>query len=200
MSELRRMAMCKWLGLIMLSTWGLLSLDFMWATGHSREKVLARKQRRHVLYVVLFTAEQAKAQDEKALLLKRELPALPPAYARDAKQLADAIKSASITTIRVNRRGDAQAAKQLGRLEQDVAGKLGSYDREWLTMQLEFKKLSADDQAVLQEHPVFLSMKELIAKLQSGGSADVDITSFRLDLSRQAASILQLVEAAGVLK
>ena len=100
----------------------------------------------------------------------------------------------------MNRRGDAQGAKQLGRLEQDVAGKLGSYDRDWLTMQLEFKKLSADDQAVLQEHPVFLSMKELVAKLQSGGSADVDITSFRLDLSRQAASILQLVEAAGVLK
>ena len=185
----------------MLSTWGLLSLDFMWATGHSREMmVLARKQRRHVLYVALLTAEQAKAQDEKAMLLKRELPALPPAYARDAKQLADAIKSAAITTIRVNRRGDAQGAKQLGRLEQDVAGKLGSYDRDWLTMQLEFKKLSADDQAVLQEHPVFLSMKELVAKLQSGGSADVDITSFRLDLSRQAASILQLVEAAGVLK
>ena len=100
----------------------------------------------------------------------------------------------------MNRRGDAGAAKQLRGLERDVADKLTAYDRDWLTTQLEFKKLKADDQAVLQEHPVFISMKELVAKLQSGGSDDTDMTSFRIDLSRQATSVVRLVESAGVSK
>ena len=136
---------------------------------------------------------------EKEKLFQRELPPLPKDFARDARQLAEAIKNAAITTVRVNRRGDEGAAKQLRSLEQDVADKMRSYERDWLTAQLEFAKLKADDQATLQEHPVFLSMKELVAALQSGGAADVDMTSFRMDLSRQATSIVQLVQNAGVI-
>ena len=41
-------------------------------------------------------------------------------------------------------------------------------------------------------------MRELVAALQSGGSPDLDMTSFRLDLSRKSTAIVQLIESAGV--
>mmetsp|Transcript_30711 Transcript_30711/g.57506 ORF Transcript_30711/g.57506 Transcript_30711/m.57506 type:complete len:200 (+) Transcript_30711:35-634(+) len=142
--------------------------------------------------------QPAKAQSEDDFRLRREVPPLPGNYARDVASVADVIKTAAITTVRVNRRGDGEAAKQLRGLERQVEAKVKAYERDWLTTQQELRKLAAEDQYKLPEHPVFISMKDLIAKLQSGGSADLDMTSFRLDLSRQAASILKLTESAGV--
>ena len=146
----------KVLVLITLCCWDRWLLSFV-LKGSACHQVAATRgtPRRSILYVAglhSLIIEQANAQDEKDMLLKRELPPLPRGFARDVKELAQAVRDAAITTVRVNRRGDAEAAKQLRGLEQDVANKLRAYERNWLTGQLEFNKLTRDDQGILQEH------------------------------------------------
>ena len=97
---------CKWLVLIAISCWCYHSVDFLLArsTSHDCEESRRQLNRRLLLQSSLYIiagAEQANAQsaDDKEMLLEREVPPLPPQYARDVRQLADSIKSAAITTI-----------------------------------------------------------------------------------------------------
>eukprot|EP00933_Yihiella_yeosuensis_P052156 TRINITY_DN5016_c0_g2_i1.p1 TRINITY_DN5016_c0_g2~~TRINITY_DN5016_c0_g2_i1.p1 ORF type:complete len:233 (-),score=33.97 TRINITY_DN5016_c0_g2_i1:199-897(-) len=148
------------------------------------------------------TGAWAPPPSRAQMYMRTQYPPLPRDYVVDVQNTAAVIKRGCIVAVKANR-GDEAAAKEMRVRQRQVADLVRDYQRDWGESDEKLKAYKPTTQGIVREHPVFLSMKDLIGKLQAGrgdlspGSPE-DMTGFRFELSRQADALIKLAATVGV--